>query len=211
MTQPVWVPITVSSESSGSLELFVLSDAWRTPEGYRGMYTALTQQKLADSMHASLLTQKLADEIYLQSKHKLRPVTLSSGPEMMTESHAIEHSRQLDAQLKDLNAHPNDLVSNVGKHWILAERLVKLPNKAVNYGWYMSHVRKVISTPRNLTGIQGPTAGHFRGHFDYSQTARLVSLECSLNGQTHHLHEIADNPNTRHLITYEPTMNFKRY
>lgn len=88
----------------------------------------------------------------------LRPVTLSYGPEMVTRDHAVEHDRQVFAQL----AGAPSFVGGIGKHWIAGAA----PGKARICGW-----------PRGGSGqlIQaGVSDIHDDQHHDYATTTLVV-------------------------------------
>lgn len=165
--------------------------------GVRINVSAKGQQEIADYMSCSLLTAKLSDMIFMKAKWKLTPAprTISSSVAVMT-----AHSVDIDKQVNKVGAAKNDLVSTVGKDWIIDNILANKPiGTAMNYGWHFKG-----NSFQGITGelpvgykdmpgirmIQGRGTRHDNMHSDYSQVCRLVSNSLLLDGKVYNLQDL---------------------
>lgn len=179
--------------------------------------TARTAQEAADLLGSSLPTTFLLDEVSRQCGVKAPPciqppdpTTRSRrglSPHMSDLGAMIRHSKDVDQALAKVQQLPR-IISNVGKHWVLSNRLVNNPGKAVNYGWYASG-----APYRSASGIkmwQTTGTAHNIGHTDYSQVLQLVSLTMEADGKEMRLPEVASHPELWCLVSDEGPMRVTR-
>jgi len=184
-----WAWDTVESRHGGRVCAFgVMRDALRI-DGVRVSVTATTAQRIADLLGAMLPTPKMATLTWLTAtKLDPQPRPISASTEAM-----IAHSHAVDAAI----AGRAGLVADVGKWWVLTDRLTE--SVAANFGW---HVRtdpwRGIHTERAVSGdayvIQGVGHRHDPRHVDYSQVCRLVDARCTLDGRDVSVRSVLESP-----------------
>lgn len=146
---------TLYSEANGHTAVFfVMADALKI-NGVRVSASARTEQLVADMLAASLLTPRLADLIFEQAAVRLpvlpRKIT-SSTEDMIDQSARVD--RAVLAATQGQPVPPGTLLANVGKHWVITQRLSETPkdpfchigasnmpvpsprDRAANYGWH---------------------------------------------------------------------------
>lgn len=215
-----WAPITASFNGH-TATFWVMADALKV-DGIRVIATPVLAQQIADLMGASLLTPRLADMIFAQSQFRLKPMTrtISSETPVM-----IIHSQDLDDAIKKVGGKKGDLVSNVGKHWVIDNRLLNRPGRAMNYGWHffgpniygsgpISEYMAVSVIPDGKGGIahvvQAPGTRHDLGHTDYSQNVVLVNKKAILDGQVVPLSKILQDPELAPLASHQGPLKILR-
>lgn len=202
-----WAPIVLHG-GSHSLTVRVMSDALML-SGIRIAVRPPTLQAIADHLGAVLLTPKLCDAIWAQADIKIPP---SPGAPHATDEAIAAHS----ARVSRLVAKRHGLVSTAGKDWVLTNRLVGRRDKAANYGWhapgkYWLGIRLHPSETLPGIGVIQPLATvHGVGHVDYSQTVRLASNRCVLDGQEIDLRDVLSSPTLAHLASHEGRLAFTR-
>lgn len=100
---------------------------------------------------------------------------------------------------------PYRIVADVGKHWVITNKLLKAGTKvwngkAANYGW---HTRTKVfdgvscEASVSLPGvyvIQGVGTVHDAAHADYSQNCVLVAKDCYVDGTPRRLDDLLVDP-----------------
>ena len=159
-------------------------------EGVRIDASATLAQLVADQIDAILPTAKMCDIIWEKADVKLQPLTrqITSKTAAM-----IDQSNRIDAAIGERHG----LVGNIGKYWVLTNKLlenspgcgngafppVKVPDVAANYGWYVNSGSSP-AVSGGLRVIQPVSRCHNRFHEDYSQLCQLVAQQAVLDGQT---------------------------
>ena len=209
-----WVEINYSFGEKLA-KFYVMSDALKI-DGVRVNVSATLQQRLADIFDASLLTPLLADLIYVSATSKALPcpMPISSNVDSM-----IKHSKNVDAQI---GSSTGELVSTVGKHWVLDKKLSPNSQSACNYGWHFtgSSFQGIkgfsVASKLNTAGsepvrvIQPNATAHDRFHSDYSQICQLVSQRCWVDGTEYRFSEILQHPELSSLVSHDGPLNVVR-
>ena len=142
-----WFALQLSIQGR-TIELEVSEDALAVgdeADSVRINVNATTAQRIADKLGALLLTPKLSDLIHREANCRLAPSTRAPGPTMASTAEMVAHSRSVD--LKKAAAGGRGLCSNVGKDWVLTNRLLWQAERAANYGWL---ARSAVSISSNL-------------------------------------------------------------
>jgi hypothetical protein len=184
---PEWTTI-VSNYQGRRAEIQVTTDAL-TILGVRFDVTAEGAQRIADQLHAILPTPRLLQLIWEQADVRLTPCTLPSDAEMASTTRMIAHSRCVDERI----AGRKGLIVNVGKHWVLTNRLAGKRNLAANYGWFMKGRR-----PIQTVGTRHDTA-----HVDYSQILRLVKPLIKVDGREVDIRQVGRSADLWGLVSDE--------
>ena len=135
--------------------------------------TARTAQRIADRFSARLPTTFILDEVFRQVGMSATPCIQPPSPQMASLAAMVDHS---DAVEKKVEANYPRVVCNVGKHWVLTNRIFGKTGTAANYGWY-----DTTAPYRSASGYKmWQTLGtrHNDQHTDYSQVLQLVRSEC---------------------------------
>jgi len=164
--EPRWVTLTTRFRGH-TAEIEVSADALKL-QGVRFDLTAVGAQQVADMLGTILPTPRILEVVWEQADIQLKPCTLPSDAKMADTSRMVQHSRCVDQSIGDRKG----LVANVGKHWVLSNRLLERRDAAANFGWFR-HGRRPIQT----VGTRHDTA-----HTDYSQIVRLVKPTIRVNG-----------------------------
>lgn len=177
---------TVRAEHAGHVgEFTVMADALRI-RGVRVAVSAATEQRIADLLDASLLTERLADLIWGQADVRIEPqLTLDYAGMVDWTRGVVEHSKRCDEAI----AGRGGLVANVGKDWILSDRLLGArahtgEQAACNIGWYKPDGSR----------WQNPGFAHSLTYFDRSQTCRLVARVCQVDGEPRDIRDVLRDP-----------------
>lgn len=151
--------------------------------------TAEGAQRIADQLHAILPTPRILQLIWEQADVRLTPCTLPADAKMASTARMIEHSKCVDQRI----AGRKGLVVNVGKHWVLTNRISDKRNLAANYGWFMKGRR-----PIQTVGTRHDTA-----HTDYSQVLRLVRPVIRVDGREVDIRRVGRSPDLWGLVSDE--------
>jgi N-acetyl-anhydromuramyl-L-alanine amidase AmpD len=188
------LPIRIGNDEC---TFFVLDDAVRIGcpgDAFRVNVTAAGQQRIADGLGASLPTPELVEAAYDQGI-KLSPCCQTPDARMANTSRMLRHSREVDDKI---GGRSGLVAGNVGKHWVLHERLKGLlvsgAQGAVNFGWFKSKVRP-------YQPIQTPGFRHNVAHVDYSQICWLVRKDVVLNGTRTTLEAVLTHPTQYRLAS----------
>jgi len=196
-------------------------------ENRRPACTAEQLQQMADVLDSCLLTPYVLDLIDMQSEVRMDAITQVDGVIVAeltlkytragaTKEEALwqaarDYARVEDAALTALDPDwRNKLVSCVGKHFVLSNRLLESHPApfSINYGWF------ALGAPsRSVTGLklwQPPGAGHV-GYWqiDNSQVERLMygtTLVGAIDGEVLQplpTIQIAQDPDLYHLVSHE--------
>lgn len=192
---------------TGPLVLRVFADALKVG-GVRVNVSAREAQLVADELGAMLTTPEIEDLIY--ERAEVRVPAYTGSPESRTDA---QHSRDIDAALEVLRARSGQLVATVGKSWVLSNKATR--DRAVNYGWHDPGAKYDPVSPRLVSAKvrvwQPEASAHNLEHRDYSQTLRLVSNECTLNGKVESLGVIMRHPLFCGLVTRDgPIKNLRQ-
>lgn len=191
---------------------FVFKDALKI-DGIRVNVSAYTQQKIADCLGCTLLTAKLADLIFMKADViiKPKPRRIDASTKAM-----IEHSKDIDKEV----AGRKGLISTVGKHWIIDNKLVRprFPNQSANYGWHFKGGLPGIKgelpvSYKEMPGvrlIQSIGTFHDSFHTDYSQTCILVAQECEINGIAMDIRDVFKHPEYSYLVNHSGPLSIIR-
>lgn len=155
-------------------------DGVRVPVSART--TAAIAAILSDVLGAvvSPTTPLIEDILYNTADVRIRPV-----PQQVDSPQAVQlFSRNIDNQISQLTSgRPGwEIVSCVGKSWVLSNLSLEHPGKSINYGlhWPIGTATTNNGPWPSVDGkskvFQQPSWAHNPDHFDYSQTLRLCKL-----------------------------------
>ncbi|RLB63549.1 MAG: hypothetical protein DRI90_06635 [Deltaproteobacteria bacterium] len=196
--EPRWVTLTTRFRGH-TAEIEVSADALRL-HGIRFDLTAEGAQQVADMLGTILPTPFILELIWEQADIQLEPCTLPADAKMATTTRMIRHSRCVDEKI----AGRQGLVANVGKHWVLSNRLGepagKRRNVAANFGWFR-HGRRPIQTVGTV---------HDTAHTDYSQVVRLIKPMIQVNGHPMHIRHVGSSHELWGLVSDEGPLRFYR-
>ncbi|WP_437604921.1 hypothetical protein WMF20_27415 [Sorangium sp. So ce834] len=200
-----WVP--VHSEHGELRATFLVSaDALRVgdaQDSVRINASARTTQRIADLIECAMLTTRLCDLVWEQATVRIQPCIGAPDPTMANTSRMLEHHRRVEERV----AGRTGLIENVGKHWVLTNRLAGRRDRAANYGWYdpgaaHRHGRHTLWQPLGLA--------HDLDHVDYSQVVRLVRRRCTVDGAERDLFEVMTDPALAGLVSSEGPLRVLR-
>jgi hypothetical protein len=209
-----WTPLQVRARERDAT-IFVMPDAVMV--GEPGDYVRLsmnaeTAQRVAWALSGSLPTTRICDLVWDAARYHIKPQV--QGPPDYDYSHMdspermLDYHRAIDSALA--NAHgdgswnPGGIVGNVGKHWVLTNKLLG-SNRVRNYGWYVERGWHVSASGRRM--IQTLGGAHNGRHVDYSQQVQLVKNEIMIDGQMRDFAEVARDPELCWLISSEGVLN----
>ncbi len=180
------------------VEFWAMNDAAKVA-GVRAMVSANLAQQAADLCGMMLPTARMVDLIVDAATMLVDPMPM---PISATPEAAVTHSRRVDTAVGAARG----LLSNVGKWWVIDNKLSIAHGRAMNYGW---HVRanpwRGIATHPAVSGswrvIQPAATAHNGLHYDYSQTLRLVRRECTLDGEPADLAQLLADPTCAAALT----------
>lgn len=202
-----WATITASN-STHTVELDVSRDALSvgtSGDRVRITVNAETAQHIADALDAMLLTPRMSDLIRQQAAVVIAPATQTPNATMANTSRMVLHSQTVDQRIGGASG----LVANVGKDWVLSNKLLLQPSRAANYGWHVAS----SSYPGTLPGmfvLQPLGLAHNHFHVDYSQTVRLVRKTCRVDGIERPLVDVLSDAMLGPLICHEGVLQVFR-
>lgn len=212
-----WTPVRTEFNGHTGVVL-VSSDALRLgePEDYfRPNVTAATAQRIADELECILPTTLICDAAYEQATARASPclqpadpadrkaqgypecadgtTTMSDTPAMAVHSEEVDTKRQAQ----------RGLLSNVGKHWCITNRLLYKPvGTAANYGWFDASAPYTSASGLKLW--QPLSTAHNDAHVDYSQVQpRLVHPTMLVDGQSQSIFDVGRDPALCGLVSSE--------
>jgi N-acetyl-anhydromuramyl-L-alanine amidase AmpD len=181
-------------------EVFVLEDCLQIGEpgdAVRFSVTAETEQKIADMLGCLLQTTRVCDLVWQQATVRLEPHTMAADAQMASTARMLEYSRAVE---KARAGRPG-LVENVGKHWVLTNRLATSPSKAANYGWYTGIAPYMSPSGQKMWQTLG--LKHNALHVDYSQVVRLMDSVMVVDGVKRLVRDVGSDPELCGLISSE--------
>ncbi len=202
---PRWIEIQ-STYKDHTATFFVSADALRVgddEDSIRVNVSARTAQKIADSLECVLPTPKLCDLIWEQAEVKLPPSIQKPDATMGNTSRMVLHHKTVE----DKVAGREGLIENVGKHWVLTNRLTWRRNVAANYGWY-DDASPRWSGKHRLWQTLG--TAHNLDHVDYSQVQRLVQRRCIVDGEERDIVDIMRDVKLAGLVSSEGPLKVVR-
>ena len=195
--------------------LFVSSDVLTLGEPddfFRANVSAVTAQKIADTLGLRLPTPKICDLIHQNSVVKVEPCTRDVEGhtiDMMTVPWMVDHSVCVGQKI---GAQPG-LASSLGKDWVLCKHLEINPSSAVNYGWYSARAPRhpdYISVTGHMPLWQPLGSKHNHDHVDYSQTLRLVQPTIIVDGVTMLLDDVLRSIELAPMVSHEGALSVVR-
>jgi hypothetical protein len=180
------------------------------------------EQRIADMLLMSMLTPKIADLIYASAKVKLEPNTQTPDSKMAYTSRMAKHSaavteaivRSTNASIQEIADGSIGLVADVGKDWVLSNKLAGKKDVATNYGWHTkAKVRKngPFACPGGGAIWQTLGTAHNTKHVDYSQVVRLMNTELVVDGKMMSFCDVALDPELCGLVSYEGPLTVFRH
>lgn len=173
----------------------VMTDALRI-DGVRAPVCAQTTAAACELLTSMLgktvcpSTALIEDLIHDQASFRVVPNLYDpqqQGADIQVRDSTVrEYSALLDRQIERLRSlgAPDGFVSSAGKSWILDNASVEHPGRAVNYGMIRPD-GPYSSVSGRWQVWQQPGWAHDPGHWDYSQTLRLVMLEPGVSVPCH--------------------------
>jgi N-acetyl-anhydromuramyl-L-alanine amidase AmpD len=195
---PVWLEVPTAIEGHEG-RLFVAADALRIGherDALRVSVAAATAQHIADHLGTVLPTSHICDLVWSAANVRLTPSVQSPDAEMAFTHRMVRHSREVEDKLGCRRG----LVANVGKHWVLSNRLAERPGTAANYGWFR----------RDGSPIQTLGTRHDVHHVDYSQVVRLVRRDMIVDGAVRDIEEVGREPELAPLVSSEGVLSVWR-
>ena len=189
--EPVWVEVE-SAFNGHRARIFVMADALQVgnaEDAVRVTLTARAAQLIADHFNAVLPTVRICDLIWAQARVRISPCFQNPDSAMAHTSRMVRHSREVDEKARRRAG----LVSNVGKDWVLSNKLEGKPDTAANYGWFQS----------NNTPIQTLGTRHNISHVDYSQVLRLVRRDVLVDGVLRDIEDVGRDEALHGLVSSE--------
>jgi lysozyme family protein len=202
-----WFAIETSWEGHQGT-IFVAADALAIGEPddwVRVNVSHTTAQQIADVLAAALPTTKISDLAYMQATVVLPPCTQTPDDQMSYTSRMVRHHREIEVH----RAGRAGLVRNVGKEWVLTNRLVGQPKQAANYGWFTPAGPSTLGS--GLQGWQLLSIKHVRSHVDYSQTLCLVKRTMLVDGVERDLADVLRSPDLWGLVSDEGPLHIVRH
>lgn len=212
-----WCSLKVEHNGHNGV-FFVMTDALKI-DGIRINVTADTEQRIADHWGASLMTAKISDLIWHNADIRLKPClrSITSSTQAM-----IEHSQDIDKQLDGVD-YDGKLLSTIGKHWILSNKLLYKTGMVCNHGWHFEGNNfqgikgninpSLLKNPLNKMYwrmIQAEGTRHNNMHCDYSQICRLMTRECEIDGKKMDLLDVFKNKELSKLINNDGILHYTR-
>lgn len=202
-----WAPVR-STIAGHEATIFVSADALAIGEpgdSVRITVTHPTAQRIADELGAVLPTARIIDLIHAQAEVRLPPCTQYHETLMSTTRWMVKHSARVDA----LVAGRPGLASNVGKVWVLTNRLVGRPDRSANYGWHSPNGPYVMCD--GTKGWQPLGLAHDTNHTDYSQIIRLVRRDVIVDGEAMDIDDVLRSPVLCGLVSHEGPLRILRH
>ena len=197
-----WTPIRTYARGQ-SARVWVSADALKV-DGTRVTTNAETCQRIADLLDASLCTTRICDIAWEQADIRIPPQLQTPDAHMSDWSRTVQHSLAIDRLIT-----AGYLARNVGKNWVLSDRLVA--GVAANYGWFVEGNPK--GSHESWSGLrlwQPLGTAHNTKHVDYSQTVTLMRNDLEVNGILRRMDDIMRDPELSWLVNDDGIMRVRR-
>ena len=227
--------VVIESRYNGHVaQIGVMSDAFMLgePDDFLRINATMNgEQCIADLMQMSMITSKIADLIRCVATVQIEPQTQTADAQMVYTSRMVKHSAAVTnaiisatknaanpATLETIADGSVGIVADVGKDWVLSNKLAGNQSLAANYGWHTKQAPNP-SAPQNgpykcsAGGYMWQTLGtaHNTQHVDYSQVVRLMDPHMVVDGQAMTFQEVASNPELCGLVSYEGPLTVFRH
>lgn len=196
-------PITMKDDKNTLT--YLVSNNYLSFEDIIVPLSAPKAQKFMDTFYCCMPTKKMVDQIWQQSEIKVKQI--AKGPpydeSMFSIKEIIRNSDLINNELKGLDR--SKLIAGHKKDVVLTNKLApNNPNKRVAiYGWH----------GKNGVPIQGPgvqAMAHEITYYDYADCIRIISRDCTLNGEVKDILEVLTSDNA-YLLSDEGKLNFTGY
>lgn len=227
--------VTIESQIEGHVaHIRVMSDALMLgePDDFLRINATMNgEQCIADLLQMSLITPKIADLIRFAAPIQIEPQTQTPDAYMAYTSRMSKHSAAVTnaiisatknlavpATLQTIANGSVGMVADVGKDWVLSNKLANDQSLAANYGWH-TKVQPNPAAPQNgpykcpAGGYMWQTLGtaHNTAHVDYSQVVRLMSRHMIVDGRPMAFVDVASDPELCGLVSYEGPLTVFRH
>lgn len=200
-----WVALR-SEHDDRVATIYVAADALQVMDGDEAVrinVTPRTAQRIADALEAILPTPRICDLVWEQADVRIPPSFQAANATMAHTSRMLQHHRAVEAKV----AGRTGLIENVGKHWVITERLTEEQDRAANYGWY-DHAAPTLRGAHRIW--QNVGLAHNLEHVDYSQVLRLVRRTCEVDGEEMDITDVLADPDLAGLVSDEGPLSFWR-
>jgi hypothetical protein len=198
-------------------------DHGKTYNGVRLPVTAVEMQQIADICGCMMLTPKVVDLIWLEagkSGLQFESVVNVHG-QIVAEADIHKVHEAIEAAIAKAGGDKGGILDSVGKYWVicnamLAGKFTAQQKQAVNYGWPTRGQGNGPGVTGKVNVWQRIGSQHDVGHWDPSQTIRLMYRTAMLlkAGETEwtevDLYDIATDPELADLISHEGPMKVTR-
>ena len=199
-----WADLPVA----GRLVLRVMPDALKL-DGLRVPVSARTAQQAADLLGAMLPTALVEDLVWRAAKVRVRPIPQRSDWWSAHMWEAVEQAHQDIQEQLPADVASDALVATVGKSWVLTNELLAHEGRAANYGWH--HTGAGFRAVSGSVPVWQPlSTAHNVDHWDYSQTLRLVSRDCLVDGAPRDLRDVLQDPELAGQVSHEGPLRVLR-
>lgn len=225
---PRMVEVT-SSWNGHTAILKVMSDALMIgePDDFLRINATMEgEQRIADLLCMSMMTSKVADLVRMSAAVQIEPCTQTADSQMAYTTRMVKHNAAVtnriiqatQASLEDVAQGAVGLVADVGKDWVLSNKLAGKKDLAANYGWHTKQAPSP-SAPQNgpyrcqAGGYMWQTLGtaHNTKHVDYSQVVRLMSTDMIVDNMPTTFAEVAASLELHGLVSYEGPLAVLRH
>jgi hypothetical protein len=193
--------------------LWVSGDALRigdASDSVRVSVTARSAQVIADILGCILPTTRICDLIWEQATVRVPPCSQKLPPAdprpIACGTRVLQHHERVEEKVGG----GKGLIENVGKYWVLSNRLAGDPSKAANYGWFdAAGGARFASGPSPQTKpgkhrlFQPLGMAHGIDHVDYAQVVRLVRRWAMIDGVRRDLVEVLQDRELAALVSDE--------
>lgn len=195
-------------------------DHGKTYDGVRLPVTAPEMQQIADVLGCMMLTPKVVDLIWTQAATQFESVVNVSGQIVaVADIHKVHEA--VEKALAAAGGDKGGVIDSVGKYWVvcnamLAGKFAAQNRQAVNYGWPTKSHGNGPGVTGKVNVWQTIGTAHDVGHFDPSQTIRLMYRTAMLlragsaDWEEVDLYDLAKDPELSYLISHEGPMKIVR-
>lgn len=163
-------------------------------------------QKFMDQFYCTLPTKLMVDQIWKQSEIKVKQ--LPKGPpydsSMFSVKEIIRNSDLINNELKGKDI--SKLIAGHKKDVVLTNKLApnNINKRVAIYGWH-----GINGVPIQGPGVQA--VAHEITYYDYADCIRIISRDCTLNGEVKDILEVLSSNEYSYLISDEGPLKFLKY